>query len=76
VFEFTPKISTAKLGLLLLEEYRMYYFLGVGPLRRVVTRRDAMDTPINENALFSTMSSFKNKPLFVPHHWPITALAW
>jgi hypothetical protein len=31
-----------------------------------------MDTPAIENALFWLL---KNKPLFVPHHWPITALS-
>ena len=32
---------------------------------------NAMDTPANENALFVFL-----KTLFVPHHWPITELAW
>ena len=34
---------------------------------------DAMDTPANDNALFGYL---ENKPLFVPLHWPITALVW
>jgi hypothetical protein len=46
--------------------YRMSHFWGPFPY-------DAMDTPANENALFCLL---KNEPLFVPHDWPITALAW
>ena len=33
---------------------------------------NAMNTPANENALFSLI---RNKSLFVPHHWRITAVA-
>jgi hypothetical protein len=32
---------------------------------------DALNTPANETALFCLL---KNKPLFVRHYWPITAL--
>ena len=34
---------------------------------------DDMETPVNRNALFCVL---KNKSLFLPHHWPITAVAW
>ena len=34
---------------------------------------DAMEAPANKNASFCVL---KNKPLYAPHHWPITALAW